>query len=190
MASSSLLPYAFLGLLLLQSSSTCSARAAEETAVLTLDAGNFSEVVAPHQFIVVNFYAPWCYWSKKLAPEYEKAASILRNHDPPIVLAKIDASGKNNKDHREKCHVLGYPTIKFFRNKGRTVQEYVGARDAESIVQYLKKQLGSDSTKIRSAEDAASSSTDDNDKGKVIDGTLESYHESDPIPDHSIDHRW
>jgi protein disulfide-isomerase A1 len=27
--------------------------------VLTLDAGNFSEVVAKHQFIVVEFYAPW-----------------------------------------------------------------------------------------------------------------------------------
>jgi len=28
-------------------------------AVLTLDASNFSEVVAQHQFIVVEFYAPW-----------------------------------------------------------------------------------------------------------------------------------
>jgi protein disulfide-isomerase A1 len=28
-------------------------------AVLTLDAGNFSEVVAKHHFIVVEFYAPW-----------------------------------------------------------------------------------------------------------------------------------
>jgi protein disulfide-isomerase A1 len=28
-------------------------------AVLTLDAGNFSEVVAKHPFIVVKFYAPW-----------------------------------------------------------------------------------------------------------------------------------
>ena len=43
--------------MLLLSSST--ARAEEAAAVLTLDAGNFSEVVAAHQFIVVEFYAPW-----------------------------------------------------------------------------------------------------------------------------------
>jgi hypothetical protein len=30
-----------------------------EEAVLTLDASNFSEVVAKHQFIVIKFYAPW-----------------------------------------------------------------------------------------------------------------------------------
>lgn len=48
----------FLAALLLLVSSSCSIHA-EEAAVLTLDAGNFSEVVAAHQFIVVEFYAPW-----------------------------------------------------------------------------------------------------------------------------------
>ncbi|RLN25581.1 protein disulfide isomerase-like 1-2 [Panicum miliaceum] len=168
MASSLLLPSACLALLLLLlpplSSSTRGGRA--EEAGLTLDAGNFSEAVAAHQFIVVNFYAPWCYWSKKLAPEYKKAAFILRNHDPPIVLAKIDASGKKNKDFREKYHVAGYPTIKLLRNGGSSVQEYIGMRDAESIVKYLKKQVGTASTEIKSAEDAPSSITDNNGKGK------------------------
>jgi hypothetical protein len=47
------------------------------------------------------------------------------------------------------------------------VQEYIGARDAESIVQYLKKQVGSTaSTEIKSAEDAPSSITDNNGNGK------------------------
>ena len=57
MATCSRIPFAFLvALLLLLSSSTARA---EEAAVLTLDAGNFSEVVAAHQFIVVELYAPW-----------------------------------------------------------------------------------------------------------------------------------
>lgn len=31
----------------------------EPSFVLTLDSGNFSETVAKHRFIVVEFYAPW-----------------------------------------------------------------------------------------------------------------------------------
>ena len=60
MASSLLLPVpsACLALLLLLLSSSSHGGRAEE-AVLTLDAGNFLEAVAAHQFIVVNFYAPW-----------------------------------------------------------------------------------------------------------------------------------
>jgi len=135
--------------------------------VLTLDAGNFLEAVAAHQFIVVNFYAPWCYWSKKLAPEYEKAASILRSHDPPIVLAKIDASDRKNQDFTQKYGVVGYPTIKLLGNRGSTVQEYLGARDAESIVEYLKKQVGTASTEIKSGEYSPSSLADNNDGGKA-----------------------
>ncbi|CAL4964117.1 unnamed protein product [Urochloa decumbens] len=181
MASSLLLPSALLALFfLLLSASTCSARAEAAAAVLTLDADNFSEVVSAHHFIVVNFYGPWLYWSKKLAPEYEKAAAILRNHDPPIVLAKIDAI--SNKDLRDKYRVVGYPTVKLFRNGGSTVEDYIGARDAESIVRYLKKQVTPASTEIQSAEDTATI-TNDNGKGKVNDGTLESYHKPDPIPE-------
>ena len=36
--------------------------------VLTLDASNFSEVVAKRQFIVVEFYAPWYVWLSDSIP--------------------------------------------------------------------------------------------------------------------------
>ncbi|KAK3154352.1 hypothetical protein QOZ80_2BG0189420 [Eleusine coracana subsp. coracana] len=151
MAISSLFPTAFFLAALLLLSSTL----AEEEAVLTLDTGNFSEVVAKHQFIVVEFYAPWCGHCKQLAPEYEKAASILSKHDPPVVLAKVDASDKKNKDLSEKYDVQGFPTIKILRKQGDNVQEYNGPRVADGIVEYLKKQVGPASVEIKSMEDAA-----------------------------------
>ncbi|GMH07684.1 hypothetical protein Nepgr_009524 [Nepenthes gracilis] len=110
--------------------------------------------LAKHDFIVVEFYAPWCGHCQKLAPEYEKAASILSKHDPPITLAKVDASEEGNKDLAFEFEVAGFPTIKILRNGGKSSQEYKGPREADGIVDYIKKQLGPASVEIASIEEA------------------------------------
>ncbi|KAK9750364.1 hypothetical protein RND81_02G191200 [Saponaria officinalis] len=122
--------------------------------VLTLDHTNFSSVVASHDFLVVEFYAPWCGHCKKLAPEFEKAAATLSSHDPPIVLAKVDANEESNKELASQFDVKGYPTIKILRNGGKSAEEYKGPREAEGIVEYLKKQSGPASLEIQSTEEA------------------------------------
>jgi protein disulfide-isomerase A1 len=122
--------------------------------VLTLDNTNFHDTVTKHDFIVVEFYAPWCGHCKKLAPEYEKAASILSSHETPIVLAKVDANEEKNRDLASEYDVKGFPTIKILRNGGKNIQEYKGPREADGIVEYLKKQSGPASTEIKSADDA------------------------------------
>ncbi|XP_073123008.1 protein disulfide-isomerase-like [Henckelia pumila] len=124
--------------------------------VLTLGRSNFTETVSKHDFIVVEFYAPWCGHCKALAPEYEKAASTLSNHEPPIVLAKVDANEEANRELATEFEVQGFPTIKIFRNGGKNIQEYNGPRDADGIVNYLKKQVGPASAEIKSLEDATS----------------------------------
>ncbi|XP_016483820.1 protein disulfide-isomerase-like [Nicotiana tabacum] len=127
----------------------------EEEHVLTLDHTNFTDVVSNHNFIVVEFYAPWCGHCQKLAPEYEKAASVLSSHDPPIVLAKIDASDEANRGLATQYQLKGFPTIKIFRDGGKNIQEYNGPREADGIVTYIKKQSGPASPEIKSKEDAA-----------------------------------
>ncbi|CAL9114412.1 unnamed protein product [Musa textilis] len=167
--SSSWITAAFLALLVLSSSLPPSAAegddggakepdagaeaVAEPSFVITLDASNFSESVSKHDFIVVEFYAPWCGHCKKLAPEYEKAALVLSENDPPIALAKIDCNENVNKEIASKYEIRGFPTLKIFRNGGEGVQEYKGPREADGIVEYLRKQVGPTSTEIKSIED-------------------------------------
>ncbi|XP_057496046.1 protein disulfide-isomerase-like [Actinidia eriantha] len=133
-----------------------SASAEEAEHVLTLDQSNFTETVSKHNFIVVEFYAPWCGHCKHLAPEYEKAASVLSRHDPPVVLAKVDANDEANRELATKFEVQGIPTIKIFRNGGKSVQEYKGPREVDGIVAYLKKETGPASAEIKSLEDVKS----------------------------------
>ncbi|XP_011027509.1 PREDICTED: protein disulfide-isomerase [Populus euphratica] len=123
--------------------------------VLTLDHSNFNETVSKHDFIVVEFYAPWCGHCKKLAPEYEKAASILSSNDPQVVLAKVDANEDANKEIASQFDVKGFPTIVILRKGGKSVQEYKGPREADGIVEYLKKQSGPASAELKSDDDAS-----------------------------------
>jgi protein disulfide isomerase len=116
--------------------------------VKTLTSENFDSVVAEAEFIVVEFYAPWCGHCKQLAPEYETAAGILKDDDPPILLAKVDATEET--DLAAKFDVRGYPTLKIFR-KGKG-SDYEGPRDANGIVSYLRKQAGPAAKKVTTAE--------------------------------------
>ena len=87
--------------------------------------------------------------------QYENAAKALSKHDPPIVLAKVDANEEKNRPLATKYEIQGFPTIMIFRNQGKNIQEYKGPREADGIVYYLRKQVGPASKELKSPEDVA-----------------------------------
>ena len=50
---------------------------------------------------------------KKLAPEYEAAAEVLKAQDPPLTIAKVDAT--ENKAIGDRMEIKGFPTLYFFK---------------------------------------------------------------------------
>nr|GMC53756.1 protein disulfide isomerase-like 5-4 [Ipomoea batatas] len=110
-----------------------------------LNGRNFDIVAHRYSILVVNFFAPWCYWSNRLKPSWEKAANIIRErYDPEmdgrILLGKVDCT--EEVDLCRRNHIQGYPSIRIFR-KGSDLREdhghhdhesYYGDRDTESLV--------------------------------------------------------
>jgi protein disulfide-isomerase A1 len=110
----------------------------EEDHVIVMTEANFDEIIQKHEFVLVEFYAPWCGHCKKLTPEWSSAAQTLKSADPAVPLGKVDAT--ENAALGTKYGVTGYPTIKFFV-KGEPI-DFNGGRTAADIVQWAKKKTG------------------------------------------------
>lgn len=80
----------------------------------------------------------------------------MSSHDPPVILAKVDASHEANEELASEFEITRIPTLKILRNGGKNLQEYKGPREAVGIVAYLEKEVAPASAEIKSLEDATS----------------------------------
>ena len=82
------------------------------------------------------FYAPWCGHCKQLLPKYEEAAKKLKEKNPKILLARMDAT----ENEIESVHITGFPTIKFYpgNKKDKAPMDYNGERTTDGIINFLK----------------------------------------------------
>ncbi|XP_060931959.1 protein disulfide-isomerase A3 [Limanda limanda] len=117
--------------------------------VLDFTDDDFDSKIGDHSMIIVEFFAPWCGHCKRLAPEYEAAATRLKGI---ASVAKVDCTTSSNVC--SKYGVSGYPTLKIFRD-GEDSGPYDGPRTADGIVSFLKKQAGPSSVELKDEADMA-----------------------------------
>lgn len=120
--------------------------------VLALDATNFEAAKQGATVLLVNFFAPWCPWSRRLEPVWEAAGISVHKKYPAhlanrVVLAKVDCTL-----HEMLCrqnHIQGYPSIRIF-TKGSDVIDhgrhhdhasYHGDRTVEAIAKFADTML-------------------------------------------------
>jgi len=86
---------------------------------------------------IVMFYAPWCGWSKKAIPDFEKAMNKYASHDT-IHFAMVDCTSASGDNTCKIYGVNSFPTIKHLDSDGNEKVTHSGSRDFESLCEFAE----------------------------------------------------
>uniref|UniRef100_A0A672L3W6 protein disulfide-isomerase n=1 Tax=Sinocyclocheilus grahami TaxID=75366 RepID=A0A672L3W6_SINGR len=87
---------------------------------------------------LVDFYAPWCGYCKKLEPIWQEVGAELTRSQSPVRVGKMDGTAYSGV--ASEFGVRGYPTIKLL--KGELAYNYKGPRTKDDIIEFANRVAG------------------------------------------------
>lgn len=109
---------------------------AQATNVYHATQATFDDVVLKSKTpVVVDFWAPWCVWCRKLAPVYDELSA---KYGEKLKFVKV-----NVEDERvlaERFGISSLPTLKYFCG-GREIAEQIGAPPRDRLEAGFKEVL-------------------------------------------------
>jgi thioredoxin len=106
----------------------------------------FSDIVlASKTPVVVDFWAPWCVWCKKLAPVYTELAPLMKR-ELTFVTVNVD----EERHLSEHYGISSLPTLKFFC-EGREIGEMVGALPKDQLQAKFREVIGTNQACLASS---------------------------------------
>lgn len=107
--------------------------------VLTLVSKQFNQIAMDKsKDVLLMVYAPWCIYSKMLAPAYQELGKLLKPNSG-LVIAMMDGSVNDIPSCDPRLEIIGYPTIVLIRAGDNTVFTYGGDRSLESLTDFIQR---------------------------------------------------
>jgi len=105
--------------------------------------------------MMIDFYADWCGWCRKLDMEVYTDASVQKSAEGFICI-KVDCDRET--DLSEKFGINGLPTILLLSPTGEVIQRVEGFVEKETLSEYMQEALKRVPAKPQSEEISASTS--------------------------------
>ncbi|CDJ35666.1 LOW QUALITY PROTEIN: thioredoxin, putative [Eimeria mitis] len=100
--------------------------------VRTLVASTFATEVRKEANVLVEFYAPWCGFCRKMEPAYKELAMRVAGVSG-LLIARIDAT----RNEVEGVAIAGYPTLYLYRRGEKEPLLYAGDRSTRDMLKWL-----------------------------------------------------
>ncbi|MCW8932525.1 MAG: thioredoxin [Gammaproteobacteria bacterium] len=111
-------------------------------ATIEVTAENFNEVISNNEFVIVDFWAPWCGPCKGFAPVYEE----LSEKYPDIVFAKINT--EEEQQLAGEFQIRSIPTLMIFREQIILFSQ-PGALQGSQLEQVIEQAKGLDMDEVK-----------------------------------------
>ena len=105
-------------------------------AAMNMNNEQFRNMMNEGKAMLVDYWAPWCVYCRRIGPAYEK---IAQQYGDRLVVAKINIDEEPVIAHQEKIEVI--PTLVLYEG-GQAVASIVAPESKAKIEEFINENMG------------------------------------------------